>query len=424
MLQKKSLLLLCSVPTVIGGVLALFASVADPALHQPGNGDPARLPSQASAASLDPCAMHAQAKQEHPGGCPIDGTDPVLHSSRHDHGASAVAIAPEVRLSLGIRTHVAHFVDMPQTIETIGKITRIDSMGRRVITPPIAGELIDIAEKRQGDPIAAGDLLFAIRSDALFDLEKAFQDASMADDTVEATRLSTELTRMGLRKEQIARLEQRVPANLPVQVFAPEDGFVYTRRGRVGERVHDQFTVFNIGGNGRVIHLTAEIFERQWGKVKVDQKARITVRGVPGVVFEGTVVRVEPPVGYTTRSLEVGIEFKTDHPRLSSSQFAHVSIEGAELKHRLMVPVHSVIRTGRGDRVVVQLDQRRFAPVDVVTGEEAGTMIEILSGIAEGDRVVASGQFLVDSESHLQTGLERLTHHHGEDGSVADNRNL
>jgi Cu(I)/Ag(I) efflux system membrane fusion protein len=113
-------------------------------------------------------------------------------------------------------------------------------------------------------------------------------------------------------------------------------------------------------------------------------------------------------VGYTTRSLEVALKFKTDNPELSQSMFAHVSIVGQPRSNVLLVPTDTVIRTGEGERVVLVHDASHFQPVPVVAGEEAGGMIEIRSGLQAGDRVVASGQFLIDSESNLLAGFRRL----------------
>jgi Cu(I)/Ag(I) efflux system membrane fusion protein len=121
------------------------------------------------------------------------------------------------------------------------------------------------------------------------------------------------------------------------------------------------------------------------------------------------VVDVEPPVGYTTRSLEVRLKFKTDHPGLSQSMFAHVRIIGQSRDNILMVPRDTVIRTGDGDRVVLIKDDGLFQPVTVVVGEETSDKIEIISGLKKNDTVVSSGQFLIDSESNLQSALKRMT---------------
>jgi len=356
--------------------------------------------------------MHAEIVSDAPGSCPICGMDLVKQAAADGvddaAGLPAVTIEPSVVHNLGVRTAEVAYGDLQRSIETIGKITRVDPMARRTITPPIRGELVYIADKQQGDFVDAGELLFTVKSTELFEHEKAFQDAFVSGDRATANAMIPQLSKMGLSSDQIARLQVGEKPELLVEVHAFEDGFIYTRRGRLGEKVHTGFTVFNVGGNYRVIEVTAEIFERQWGWVEEGQKARMTVRGLPGTVFDGEVVRVEPPVGYTTRSLEVALKFKTDNPELSQSMFAHVSIVGQPRKNVLTVPTDSVIRTGEGDRVVLLRGENRFQPVAVVAGEEADGRIEIRSGLQAGDRVVASGQFLIDSESNLQAGFRRL----------------
>ncbi len=358
------------------------------------------------------CPMHAEIVQHEKGSCPICGMDLVKQkfndAAVSENGLPVVTVSSPVIHNLGIRTSVARNGELKRSIETIGKITRVDAMARRTITPPIRGELVYIADKREGDLVEAGELLFSVQSDELFEHQKTFQDTYLSGDRATANAMIPQLSEMGLTPEQIALLQSNNKPQLPVSVYAFEDGFIYTRRGQLGEKVHTGFTVFNVGGNYRVIEVTAEIFEQQWGWVKDGQTARMTVRGLPGIIFEGLVVRVEPPVGYTTRSLEVGLHFKTDNMGLSQSMFAHISIEGQSLMNVLLVPTDSVIRTGQGDRVVLLRGENQFQPVSVVAGEEADGLIEIRSGLQAGDMVVASGQFLIDSESSLRAGLRRL----------------
>lgn len=360
------------------------------------------------------CPMHAEIVAGEPGSCPICGMDLVEQAATSEpahaeSGLPVVSIDPSVAHNLGVRTATVRYGDLQRSIETIGKITRVDPMARRTIMPPIRGELVYVADKQQGDFVDAGELLFSVKSAELFEHQKAFQDAFLSGDRATANAMIPQLSEMGLTSDQIARLQSGEAPQMPVEVQAFEDGFVYTRRGHAGDKVHTGYTVFNVGGNYRVIEVTAEIFERQWGWVEHGQKARMTVRGLPGTVFEGEVVRVEPPVGYTTRSLEVALKFKTDNPELSQSMFAHVSIAGQPRRKVLTVPTDSVIRTGEGDRVVRMLDDSRFQPVPVVAGEESGGRIEIRSGLEAGEQVVASGQFLIDSESNLLAGFRRLS---------------
>lgn len=359
------------------------------------------------------CPMHPEIVADKVQSCPICGMDLVLSKLKTsaekntDSQFPAIEITPSVAHNLAVRTATVKRGDLKRNIETIGKITRVDPMARRTITPPIRGELLYIAEKYQGDMVEQGELLFTITSEKLIEMETAYQTAFLDGDRATATAMIPELRKMGLSPEQIGELQNKKEP-MPVEVSAFEDGFVYTRRGEVGESVHTGFTVFNVGGNYQVIEVTAEIFERQWSWVEQGQEATMSVRGLPGEFFTGRVVRVEPPVGYTTRSLEVALKFRTDNSELSQSMFAHVSISGQPKENVLLVPTDTVIKTGRGDRVVLLQGDNRFQPVEVIAGEESDGWTEIRSGLKVNDKVVASGQFLIDSESNLQAGLNRM----------------
>lgn len=320
-----------------------------------------------------------------------------------------IKIASSVLHNLGIRHATAERKDLQRNIETIGKITRVDPMARHTITPPINGALAYIADKQDGDFIERGELLFTVVSDELFDLQKAYQNAALTGDPSTAAAMIPDMREMGLTLDQIAALQNGAVPELPVEVYASEDSYIFSRRGVVGESVHTGFTVFNVGGHYNVIEVTAEIFERQWSWVETGQSASMTVRGLPGAVFAGTVARVQPPVGFTTRSLEVALKFNTDDPGLSQSMFAHVSISGQPKENVLVVPLGAVIRTGSEQRVVLKRDDNSYQPVVVVAGEESSGMVEILSGLQEHDTVVTSGQFLIDSESNLLAGFSRLS---------------
>lgn len=327
-----------------------------------------------------------------------------------DEGAyPAIEIASSVLHNLGIRHASAKRKDLQRNIETIGKITRVDPMARRIITPPTNGELAFIADKQDGDFLERGELLFTVVSEELFDLQKAYQNAALSGDQTTTAAMIPDMRRMGLSLDQILALQNGAAPEFPVEVYASEDSYIFSRRGFVGESVHTGFTVFNVGGHYNVIEVTAEIFERQWSWVETGQAASMTVRGLPGAVFEGTVARVQPPVGFTTRSLEVALKFNTDDPGLSQSMFAHVSILGRPKENVLLVPLGAVIHTGSEQRVVLRRDDGSYQPVVVVAGEESSGMVEILSGLQENDTVVTSGQFLIDSESNLLADFSRMS---------------
>ena len=363
------------------------------------------------------CPMHPEITSDSPGDCPICGMDLVKHKHSHalNHANTrfpAIRISPTVKHNLGIKTAKAVVGELKHEIKSLGKITRIDLTARRIIIPPGSGTISYIVDKYDGDEVIAGELLFSISSDQLLELQRQFQELSASGNTSAVSLMIPQLINSGLSNEQISRLQSGEPANFSAEVYAKEAGYIFSRRGNVGDAIPSRFTVFNIGSNYQVVEVTAEIFERQWGWVKEGQQATMIVRGLPGLIFSGKVVDVEPPVGFTTRSLEVRLKFKTDHPGLSKSMFARVSIIGQSRKNILMVPRDTVIRTGDEDRVVLIRNDGLFQPVTVVIGEESDDMVEIISGLKKGDTVVSSGQFLIDSESNLQSALKRMTTDH------------
>lgn len=403
------ILLVVVISGALGFVAGTFSDTRSPQMQ---NTEIAALKAVAESSTYI-CPMHAHITSDHEGDCPICGMDLVetdrgIKSVQDNSAMPTVSINSATAHNLGVRTDLVKRSNLSRSIETIGKITRVDPMARRTLTPPIRGKLVYLANKNNGDIVSVGELLFSVISDELIEKEKGYQSAYLKGDRATSNAMIPALRTMGLLPDQIADLQSGKPANIPVDVYAFEEGYVYTRRGKLGEKVHTGFTVFNLGGNYQVIEVTAEIFERQWGWVDTGQHAKMSVRGLPGVYFEGKVVRVEPPVGYTTRSLEVALKFRTDNTELSQSMFAHISIEGQVKEDVLVVPVDAVIRTGNGNRVVVR-DGEQYTPVEVGIGEESDGFIEIKNGLREGQQVVSSGQFLIDSESSLHAGLRRMS---------------
>jgi len=334
----------------------------------------------------------------------------VQHAMDHVMGDAypAVRIPANVVHNLGIRFDTAKKGDLQRSIETIGKITRVDPMARQIISPPIQGQLDYVLDKRDGQFIEQGELLFTVVSEELFELQKNYQDIYRSGDTDTAMKMVPHLRQMGLSEKQIADLRDGADPTFPVEVYARENSYIFERRVSEGDFVRTASTIFSVGGQYNVVEVTAEIFERQWAWVEVGQKATMTVRGIPGEVFEGAVVRVQPPVGYTTRSLETALKFNTDDAGLSQSMFANVQILAQAKEDVLLIPQTALIQTQKEQRVIRLLEDGSYQPVVVTAGEEASGMVEVKSGLKEGDKVVTSGQFLIDSESNLLADFSRM----------------
>ncbi len=403
-MQKKLIFIFLAV--IISSFL-IFQYIDDDA-------DDAELNSVAQVeASTYVCPMHSHIVSHEADSCPVCGMDLVLNKSAehsdNNEPYPEVRITPAIAHNLGVKTAIVERGDLTHTIETIGKITRVDPMARSRVISPINGTIINMVDKYAGDTVKQDEFLFSISSEDLFSKQKEFQLAFMSGKKAIASTMIPELVSMGLDAEQVAKLQQGEEAVLPVMIYAKEDGYIFSRRGKAGEKITSSYTVFNLGGDYQVIEVTAEIFERQWDLVKEDQPASMQLRNLPGKVFYGVVDRVDEPVGYTTRALETRLKFKTNFKGMTQSTFARIIIEGKTKHNVITVPRDAVIRTEQGDRLIHVLDDNTYQPVEIQTGEESNGKIEIISGIDPGCEVVVSGQFLIDSESNLLSELNRMT---------------
>jgi Cu(I)/Ag(I) efflux system membrane fusion protein len=154
--------------------------------------------------------------------------------------------------------------------------------------------------------------------------------------------------------------------------------------------------------------LMAQIYEGQANWVKVGQELEARLSAFPGKTWKGTVEFIYPEIDPMTRSLKVRLRFDNPDGLLKPNMYASINLLADNKKDVLTMPIEALIRTSKGARVVIALGEGRFDVRAITTGIESGDRVEILSGLSPGERVVVSGQFLIDSEANLKAGLQRL----------------
>jgi membrane fusion protein, copper/silver efflux system len=157
------------------------------------------------------------------------------------------------------------------------------------------------------------------------------------------------------------------------------------------------------------MHVLLDIFERGAGWVRAGMPATLLVPDAPGRRWDGVVESVNSDVDIGTRSIKARVLVRNPGSALKPNQFADVIIKGTHLDNqKIMVPREALIRTGHRNAVVLSLGNGRFQPVKVEVGEESGDWMEIRQGVKNGDIVVVSGQFLIDSEASVRASFERM----------------
>ncbi|GAB4514935.1 MAG: hypothetical protein Tsb0026_20460 [Sulfuricaulis sp.] len=159
--------------------------------------------------------------------------------------------------------------------------------------------------------------------------------------------------------------------------------------------------------SGRLLVLVDSFERSAW--IRAGLPAEIRVADFPGHQWSGTVESVRSDVDIGARSLKARIRITNPEAALSPNMYADVIIsDTAQRSGKIMVPRETLIRTGARTAVVLALGSGRFQPVDVVPGEESGDWVEIRQGVKEGDTVVTSGQFLIDSEASVRASFQRM----------------
>ncbi|HYQ71558.1 MAG TPA: efflux RND transporter periplasmic adaptor subunit [Gammaproteobacteria bacterium] len=358
------------------------------------------------------CPMHPEVVEPAPGSCPICGMD-LVRNAQTSAAAEDTGQFPEVEVSpdfvhnFGVRTAIVERGPVARHIEAIGRVSRMPQPRLVEVKPPLAGRLARLTHKETGSPVNKGELLFEVDAPEWRQLQQLYLDTLGDDEDTRRVQLEQRLQALGMSPGRLEQLRKQGQVEQTLKVHAPISGSVVDRPLAQDATVDAQSTVIALGSINR-IPVIVSAFEGQGAWIDKGQRITVQVPTLPGVEFTGQVDRTDREINFSTRTLPVYVGFNTADPRIRYGMLVDVTIEAAAHDNVLRIPREALIRTGSGARVIVARGAGRFQPVEVVTGLESEEFIEILSGLQEGQEVVTSGQFLIDSESSLRTGLQRM----------------
>lgn len=355
--------------------------------------------------------MDANYRRDKPGKSPM-GMDlvPVYEEDTggSDAGPGAVKIMPHVVNNLGVRTAEAKRAELNSVIQTVGYVG-YDEDQLVHIHPRVKGWIDKLYIKASGDPVKRGQPLYDIYSP---ELVNAQEELVLAIERKSARLIrAAELRLSALRVPQmeINNLKKTNKVKQTITFYSPQSGVVDNLDIREGFYVQPGSTIMSIGVLDQV-WVEAEIFERQASLVEVGQPVTMALDYLPGKEWHGSVDYIYPTLDPQTRTVRVRLRFDNEQGVLKPDMFAQVMIHAGDSEQTLIVPKEAVIRTGQSNRVVLALGDGRFKSVNVKVGRYDEQSAEILSGLAEGDEVVTSAQFLIDSESSKTSDFKRMNH--------------
>ncbi len=365
---------------------------------------------------LDPdyvCPMHPDVVSREPGSCPVCGMDlvrhePVSQAASSDDGYPAVTVTPEFMHNFGVRTATVDRGRVSRDILALGRVSRMRLQGGVTdVTPGIKGTILSVSDKAIGDSVNKGELLYSMDAPAWRDLQQSYLDASQGSGKWRAKQLRQRLQSLGIKPAALSRLEREGQVQEMLDKHAPLDGTLVEWRAGKGDPVEAATKVVTLGGEN-LIPVVVNLLEGQGTWIDRGQRVTVRVPTMPGTEYEGQVDRTDREINFRTRTLPVYVSFSTADPRLGRGMLVEVTIHTSERENVLRIPREALIPTGEGDRVILARGEGRFRPVAVKRGLESGDYIEILSGVEEGQEVVVSGQFLIDSESSLMADFRRM----------------
>jgi Cu(I)/Ag(I) efflux system membrane fusion protein len=327
--------------------------------------------------------------------------------------AGGVAISSRVQQNLGIRTAEAVRGIVAPKVEAIGTVAW-NERDVAMVQARANGFVEKLYVRAPLDPVRKGQALAELYVPEWVAAQEEYLSARrIGGPGLEALRegAAQRMRLAGMSEEQIRLVESTGRLHTRLTLVAPIDGVAGELAVREGTTVMAGATLFRINGLGTV-WLNAELPESVAAAVHPGIAVEAHAAAVPGRAFRGKVSAILPEVNPATRTLRARVELANPGGELVPGMFATVSFAPASQREGVLIPSEAVIQTGRRT-VVVLADQaadgqQRLAPVDVEVGTEANGMTEVRKGVAPGQRVVVSGQFLVDSEASLRATTTRL----------------
>lgn len=352
------------------------------------------------------CPMHPQIVRGMPGSCPICGMDLVEQEVDTGGGeAPPVTVGSGLAFNLGLRTADVVRDTLWKYIETVGRVSYDEDRMWHVHLRS-AGWVESLKVRSVGQPVKKGDLLLEYYSPEVLAAQEEYLTALGGPQKL-LRRSQERLQLLGVDEQTIASIRKLRKAQRTVPVYAPASGVVTAMKIREGMYIKPATELMTMADLGQVWMLV-DVFEHQLDWVREGASVDIEVGAVPGRTWEGVVDYIYPELDGKTRSLKVRLKFANDDGVLKPNMFADVKIYGGPKRGVLVVPRESVILSGGSARVVKRVEDNKYQPVDVVTGMESRERVEVLDGLSEGDVVVTSGQFMIDSESNLKASFSRF----------------
>lgn len=342
-------------------------------------------------------------KFDRPGKSPYMDMDLVPRYADEAAGAgTGVRIDPALVQSLGARFATVRRGTLEGDV-TATAVVDFNERDVAVVQARAAGFVERVYNRAPGDVIRAGAPLADLLVPEWAGAQLEYLAVRRTGDEALTAAARQRLVLLGMPDSLVAAVERSGRPRTTVTVASPIGGAIRTLGVRAGMSVSPGMTLAEINGLSTV-WLNAAIPEAMGGRLRVGRTVEVTLATFPGERMTGRLIALLPEVAGDSRTVTARIEMANRGGRLRPGMYGQIVFGGGS-EAALLVPSEAVIRTGRRTLVMLALEGGRYRPAEIRVGREASGQTQVLAGLSEGERVVASGQFLLDSEASL-SGVE------------------
>ncbi|MBT6147531.1 MAG: efflux RND transporter periplasmic adaptor subunit, partial [Gemmatimonadetes bacterium] len=435
--------------TILFAVLALACGITLGSWWQTTKDAGEAAATETQGADVYRCPMHPTIVADHAGSCPVcgmdlvaDAPDPPDASERHvaywrapmdpsyvadGPGTSpmgmdlipvyedelsaqgTVTIDPVTAQNIGVRTALVEYRSLQPSVRTMGRVD-FDETRMTDVNTKVAGWVERLFVDFTGQEVTKGEPLLELYSPELvaaqqeyltaLDYAQRLLDQAADDDVLRGAHelLAASLQRLrhwDVSDAQIERLQRERSVTRTVTIYSPQEGVVVHKAVLDGAHINPGQHLYRIAELSRV-WVTADVYEYELPLVALGQQAQVSLSYLPGRTFTGRVSYIYPYLDAKTRTVKVRMSFDNSDRALKPEMYANVTLR-AQAQDHLSIPVQAVIHSGERRVAIVALAGGRFQPRDVELGLQADGWYEVLAGLREGESIVTSAQFLIDS---------------------------
>lgn len=351
--------------------------------------------------------MDANYQRDKPGKSPM-GMDlvPVYEEGGATKEEGTVIISAAVENNLGVRTAVVSKGDFNLSINSLGSVqANLDALWQ--INSRVSGWIEKLYVKSVGTEVEKGQKLYALYSPELVKAQESLFNAIKLNRKALVQSSKAQLTALGVSNNQIKQIIKSKKVSQRIIVYAPKKGTISELKVNEGAFIVPSTTVIK-AVNLDTVWVDVEVFAEQVSLVNLGDAAKMTLDYFPGQEWKGTVDFIYPEMSENNRTLRVRLQFDNPTAQLKPNMFASVILTPTMDEIRLQIPREAVIYAGNMNRVVLALGDGEFRSVLVNIGLENQDVVEVLSGLEEGQKIVTSAQFLLDSESSINADFDRM----------------